>query len=178
MWNTVRTLPQVVDVDVIIPGCPPQSDQIAAVVEAVIGILQTGAPLPPKGAVLGATESTCCDECPREKGVKKITGFKRHFLVDVDPKICLLEQGILCIGPATRGGCGAKCVAAGVPCRGCYGRPANVRDPAAKMVSAVGSIIDSTDPARIEAIIEEIPDLLGTCYRFGLADSMLRRAQL
>jgi F420-non-reducing hydrogenase small subunit len=54
LWNTVRTLPQVVDVDYIIPGCPPQSDQIAAVVAAVIDILQNGKPLPPKGTVLGA----------------------------------------------------------------------------------------------------------------------------
>jgi F420-non-reducing hydrogenase small subunit len=97
--------------------------------------------------------------------------------VALDPDLCLLEQGVVCLGPATRAGCGAKCVAAGVPCRGCYGRPSNVRDPAGKMVSALGSIIDSTDPDEIERILDGIPDLLGTFYRFGLADSMLRRAQ-
>lgn len=178
LWNTVRTLPQVVDVDYIIPGCPPQSDQISAVIEAVIDILQNGKSLPPKGMVLGATEKTCCDECPRERNVKKITKFVRPFEIIPDPDICLMEQGIVCLGPATRSGCGAKCVKAGVPCRGCYGKPINIRDQGAKMVSSLASVIDSTNPAEIEKIIATIPDPAGTFYRFSLPDSLLRRAQV
>jgi F420-non-reducing hydrogenase small subunit len=178
MWNTVRTLEQTVEVDYRIPGCPPQSDQIIAVVSAVIDILKNGKPLPPKGTVLGANEKSCCDECPRERNVKKIKKFIRPFEKVTDPKVCLMEQGILCMGPATRSGCGAKCVAAGVPCRACYGPPSNVRDQGAKMASAIGSIIDSTDPKEIDRIIETIPDPIGTFYRFSLPDSMLRRVQL
>jgi F420-non-reducing hydrogenase small subunit len=178
MWNTVRTLPQVVEVDYIIPGCPPQSDQIGAVVGAVIDILQNGKPLPPKGTVLGATDKTCCDECPRKREVKKITKFIRPFEIVSDPEVCLLEQGMLCCGPATRSGCGAKCVKAGVPCRGCYGNPVNVRDQGAKMISAIASVIDSTNPEEIAKIIAQIPDPVGTFYRFSLPDSMLRRAQI
>lgn len=178
LWNTVRSLRQVVDVDYVIPGCPPQSDQIAAVVTAVIDILQNGKPLPPKGTVLGATEKTCCDECKRKKDVKKITKFIRPFDIVPDPDICLMEQGIVCMGPATRAGCGAKCVSAGVPCRGCYGAPSNVKDQGAKMASALASVIDSIDPEEIDGIIATIPDPLGTFYRFSLADSMLRRAQV
>ena len=177
LWNTVRTLDQVVDVDYVIPGCPPQSKQIAAVVEAVIDILQNGKPLPPKGTVLGAGEKTCCDECPRERNVKKIKSFIRPFQIIPDPNLCLMEQGIVCCGPATRSGCDAKCVKAGVPCRGCYGMPANVRDQGAKMVSALASVIDSQDPEEIEKIIEQIPDPLGTFYRFSLPGSLLRRVQ-
>jgi F420-non-reducing hydrogenase small subunit len=178
LWNTVRTLRQVVDVDYVIPGCPPQSNQIADVIAAVIDILKNGKPLPAPGTVLGATESTCCDECKRERDVKKIKKFVRPFEIIPDPDVCLMEQGILCMGPATRGGCGAKCVSAGVPCRGCYGLPANVRDQGAKMVSALASVIDSTDPEEINRIIAAIPDPLGTFYRFSLADSLLRRAQV
>lgn len=178
LWDTVRPLGQVVDVDVIVPGCPPQSDQVARVVGAVIDILENDLPLPPPGTVLGATEKTCCDECPRERGVKKIKRFVRPYEVKVEPDVCLLEQGILCTGPATRAGCGAKCVTAGVSCRGCYGKPAGVRDAGAKMLSAIASVIDSEDPEEIDAIIDTIADLTGTIYRFGLADSMLRRAQV
>ncbi len=177
-WNTVRTLDQVVEVDYYIPGCPPQSDQIASAVLTVIDILKTGKPLPPKGTVLGATEKSCCDECPRERNVKKIKSFIRPFQKVTDPNLCLMEQGIVCLGPATRSGCGAKCVKAGVPCRGCYGLPSNVRDQGAKMVSALASVIDSTDPEEIEQIISTIPDPLGTFYRFSLAGSLLRRAQV
>ena len=178
LWNTVRTLPQVVDVDCIVPGCPPQSDQIINVVMTVIDILKNDKPLPPKGTVLGATDKSCCDECPRERDVKKITKFVRPFEIVTDPDICLMEQGIICCGPATRAGCGAKCVSAGVPCRGCYGKPINIRDQGAKMISAIASVIDSTDPEEIERIIAAIPDPVGTFYRFSLPDSMLRRAQV
>lgn len=177
-WNTVRTLGQTVEVDYIIPGCPPQSDQIAEVVKTVIDILSTGKPLPPKGTVLGASDKCCCDECPRERNVKKIKKFIRPFEIVTDPDLCLLEQGIVCMGPATRAGCNAKCVSAGVSCRGCYGLPANIRDQGAKMASALASVIDSTDPEEIDAIIATIPDPVATFYRFSLADSMIRRAQL
>ncbi len=177
LWNTVRTLPQVVDVDYIIPGCPPQSNQIAAVIDAVVDILKNSKPLPPKGTVLGASEKSCCDECPRQRNVKKIKKFIRPFEKVTDPDLCLMEQGIVCLGPATRSGCGAKCVKAGVPCRGCYGLPSNVRDQGAKMASALASVIDSIDEQEVEQILDTIPDPLGTFYRFSLPTSMLRRVQ-
>ncbi|OGC92275.1 MAG: oxidoreductase [candidate division Zixibacteria bacterium RBG_16_53_22] len=178
MWNTVRSLGQTIDIDYIIPGCPPQSDQIINVVEAVIDILSNGKPLPAKGTILGATDKSCCDECKRQRNIKKIKKFIRPFEKVLDPDLCLLEQGVVCMGPATRAGCGAKCVSAGVPCRGCYSLPTNIRDQGAKMASALASVIDSTDPAEINAIIETIPDPIGTFYRFSLAESMLRRVQI
>ena len=95
-----------------------------------------------------------------------------------DPDLCLLEQGIVCLGPATRGGCGAKCVSAGVPCRGCYGLPAGVRDQGAKMVAALAGVIDSEDPEEIEGILSQIADPIGTFYRFSLPHSTLRRRQV
>lgn len=176
-YDTVKTLGQVVDVDYFIPGCPPQSDQAWAVIATVIDILQNGKPLPPKGAVLGAGVKTCCDECPRERHEKKIKKFVRPWEIIPDPNLCLLEQGIVCCGPATRDGCGAKCVKAGMPCRGCYGLPPGVMDQGAKMVSALASVIDSEDPEEIDRILDQIPDPAGTFYRFSLAASTLRRAQ-
>ena len=144
----------------------------------VIDILKNGKELPPKGTVLGASDKSCCDECERKRDVKKIKKFTRPFEKQYDPEICLMEQGLVCLGPATRGGCGAKCVAAGIACRGCYGLPSNVRDQGAKMASALASVIDSDDPEEIQEIIDTIPDLVGTFYRFSMADSMLRRKQL
>jgi F420-non-reducing hydrogenase small subunit len=177
LWNTVRTLPQVVDVDYVVPGCPPQPDRIKDVVDAVMDILKNGKPLPPKGTVLGADARACCEECPRQRDVKKLKKFVRPHEIVQDPQICLLEQGMVCMGPATRAGCGAKCVQAGVPCRGCYGPPANVRDQGAKMASAIAGVIDSDDPEEIQALVDSIPDAIGTFYRFTLPSSTLRRRQ-
>jgi F420-non-reducing hydrogenase small subunit len=177
LWNTVKTLDQVVDVDYYVPGCPPQSFQIVTVIEAVIDILKNGKPLPPKGTVLGAGDKTCCDECPRERKEKKIKKFYRPQEIIPDPKECLLDQGIMCMGPATRSGCDALCVKANIGCRGCYGAPPNVMDQGTKMVSALSSVINSTDPVEVREIIKTIADPLGTFYRFSMASSLMKRVQ-
>jgi F420-non-reducing hydrogenase small subunit len=171
LWNTVKALDQVVPVDYYVPGCPPQPHQIWKVMEYII----SGKPLPPAGTVLGAGEKTCCDECTRVKKEKKLTRFYRPYEVQPNAEECLLDQGIVCMGPATRDGCGALCPAANVPCRGCYGPPPNVSDQGAKMVSALSSIIDAHDPEEIEKILDQIADPIGTFYRFSLAHSVLRR---
>jgi F420-non-reducing hydrogenase small subunit len=170
----LRTLDQVVDVDYYMPGCPPEPHQIAAVIDLVIQVLQGEAELPPAGSVIGATGSTVCDECERKRDVKKINGFVRiHEAEDLDPEICLLEQGVLCNGPATRSGCGALCPIANAACIGCYGPAEGVVDFGARMMTAVASVLDSEDPAEIEAILDGIPDPAGSFYRFNLAHSLL-----
>ncbi len=174
LYPVVRTLEQVVPVDYFIPGCPPESHQIAAVIDAVVAVLQGKAELPPSGSVLGAGGSTCCDECPRTRNLKTIKEFKRIQEIRVDPVLCLLEQGILCSGPATRSGCHALCPVAGAPCIGCYGPADGVLDFGARLMTAVASVIDSQDPAEIDRILDGIPDPVGSFYRFNLAGSLLR----
>jgi len=177
LYDTVKTLDQTVAVDYYVPGCPPEAGQIWTVVSAVIAALKSGR-LPPKGAVLGAGEKTCCDECERVKEEKKISAFKRPWEIVPDPERCLLEQGIVCMGPATRAGCGARCPSANMPCRGCYGPPAGVVDQGAKMLSTIASIVDAPTPEEIAEIAATVPDPLGTFYRFGLASSLLRRTKV
>jgi F420-non-reducing hydrogenase small subunit len=103
--------------------------------------------------------------------------FFRPYEIETDPARCLLEQGIVCMGPATRDGCGALCPAANMPCRGCYGPPPNAVDQGAKMVSALSSVIDAHEPEEIERILDQIADPVGTFYRFSLAHSILRRVE-
>lgn len=174
----LKTLDQVVPVDYYMPGCPPESHQIAAVIDLVIKVLQGEAELPPPGATIGAGESTVCDGCPRERNVKSIKAFRRiQDAMDLDPNLCLLEQGIPCNGPATRQGCGALCPQAGAQCIGCYGPAEGVIDYGARLMASFASVIDSNDPDEIEAILDGIPDPAGQFYRFNLAGSLLRAAK-
>lgn len=171
-YDTVSTLAQVVPVEYLMPGCPPPPDLILKVVDA----LAKGA-LPPPGAVI-ASEKTLCEECERVKEEKKITRIYRPHEIIPDPKRCLLEQGLICMGPATRGGCGYRCILANMPCRGCFGPPAGVLDQGAKMLSAIASIYDAQDDAAIARMVEEIVDPVGTFYRFGMASSLLKRKRI
>ena len=177
-YPVLKTLDQVVPVDYYMPGCPPESHQIAAVIDLVIAALKGEAELPPPGATIGAGDSTVCDECPRTRNIKKITSFTRiQDLASVDPELCLLEQGIPCNGPATRSGCGALCPKVGAQCIGCYGAAVGVVDFGARLMTAFASVIDSDDPDDIDRILDTLPDPAGQFYRFSLAGSLLRAAK-
>jgi F420-non-reducing hydrogenase small subunit len=176
-YPVLKTLEQVVKVDYYMPGCPPESHQIAAVIDLVIKALHGEAQLPPAGSVIGASGSTVCDECARERNVKQIKEFVRIQHIHADSNLCLLEQGVLCNGPATRSGCTALCPKAGSPCVGCYGPAEGVLDYGARLMTAVASVIDSNDPVEIERILDGIPDPAGQFYRFNLASSLLHSSK-
>jgi F420-non-reducing hydrogenase small subunit len=171
-YDTVSTLAQVVKVEYFIPGCPPPVDLILTAVNA----FATNT-LPPVGAII-ASDKTLCDECERVKEDKKITRIVRPHQIIADAKKCLLEQGIVCCGPATRGGCGQRCIKANMPCRGCFGPPPGTIDQGAKMLSAIASIYQGNDAEGVSRLIDEVLDPVGTFYRFGLADSMLKRKRM
>jgi F420-non-reducing hydrogenase small subunit len=172
LFDTVQTLEQVVPVEYYVPGCPPPVDLILKVVD-----LFATSKLPPPGAVI-ASDKTLCDECQRIKEEKKITKLYRPHEIIPDPEKCLLEQGIICCGPATRGGCGLRCIEANMPCRGCFGPPQGVADQGAKLVSAIASIYQGDSEEDIKKMVDEVLDPAGTFYRFGMADSILRRKRL
>jgi F420-non-reducing hydrogenase small subunit len=171
-YDTVNSLGQTVEVDYFVPGCPPQAHQTWAVFEAFLK-----GELPPPGSVVGAGVKTVCDECERIKEEKRVKQFFRIHEIIPDAEKCLLEQGIVCCGPATRSGCGALCPIANLPCRGCYGPPPGVVDQGAKLLSAVASVVDADTEEEAERIVSQIADPIGTFYRFGLAGSLLRRSR-
>lgn len=171
-YNTVKTLDQTVDVDYYVPGCPP----VGAQVEKVLNQFVDGN-LPPKGAVLGASDKSLCHECKRIKADRKITKLVRSYQTIADPEKCLLEQGIMCLGPATRGGCGGICLDANAGCRGCYGPLPNVVDQGGKMLSALASVFETENEEEMQKLADSVADPIGTFYRFTLAGSLMRRAK-
>lgn len=170
--HVVRALDQVVEVDYYIPGCPPTPKITAAAIAALLS-----GRLPPKGTVL-APDVALCSECSR-RATKPLdlsfTAFKRPHLTALDPEKCFLAQGVVCMGPATRAGCEGACLRGNMPCTGCFGPTSRVHDQGAKMLSSLAANVTAGDEASAARILADIPDPVGTFYRYGLATSLLRR---
>ncbi|MFC1648842.1 NADH:ubiquinone oxidoreductase [Nanoarchaeota archaeon] len=85
---------EVVQVDHYLPGCPPDKQQILTFIKNIAMGKKMAAHL---------YDDPVCVECKR-------MGNR-----------CLLEEGKMCFGPVTRGGCHAICPSNGLECWGCRG---------------------------------------------------------
>ena len=182
LYDTVKTLDQVIDVDYYVPGCPPVVESISHLLKAVADFLYAGTPLPPKGAVVGVVTRTLCEQCPRYKENRRITKILEPHEVNVDPNLCLMDQGILCLGPATVGGCNARCTRAGQPCRGCYGPTSAVQEQGASALTAIASLFPVLDndgligEDEIIDIMSTVKDPLGYFYAFTMGKSLIKKS--
>lgn len=165
--SRVRPLSEAIDVDLAIPGCPTRSDVLA---EALVNLLT--------GKEVTLPKTNLCEVCPREKPPEGMAMDKiiRQFELGVpEPDLCLVPQGLICMGPATTSICGAECPTIAVQCRGCYGPTPSVVDQGAKMISAIGSDFgverDKTvDP---EEVADQVDDMVGTFYQFTFASALV-----
>jgi len=88
----VKSLKEIVPVDLEIPGCPVSKAEVESIIRHLVWGTPFAFPVYP-----------VCVEC------------KQRFTS------CLMEKGKLCIGAITRGGCNAPCPAGGLGCWGCRG---------------------------------------------------------
>ncbi len=168
LYDTVLTLDKVIAVDYYLPGCPPTSALLANAVNALL----TGT-LPPRGSVLLPDKALCasCNRNETKPETIAIKKFHRIHQVAADPATCFLAQGVLCMGPATRGGCEYPCVKGNMPCTGCFG-PLADGDQGARMLATLGGIIDA-EPKEFPDAVRQLADPAGTFYRYSLSSSLL-----
>jgi F420-non-reducing hydrogenase small subunit len=167
-------LDQVIDVDYYLPGCPPPGDLIITAVTAALS-----GKLPPHGSVLAPSQALC-DVCPRNRSKPyrmELRRLRRVHEVELDEETCFLARGVLCLGPATRAGCGGSCLRANTPCRGCFGPAGTVADSGARFLAALAALIKADDDRELEAILEDFLDPAGYCCRFSEATSILGSRQ-
>jgi F420-non-reducing hydrogenase small subunit len=171
MKRYALSLDEVIDVDYYLPGC---SVPTKLIVDAVMAILE--GKLPPKGSVL-APSRTNCDTCERNKTKPdklSIPKFYRPYEIELDEEKCFMAQGVICMGPVTRGGCDERCIKGNMPCRGCFGPVDQVQDQGAKFISALASLFDAKTEEEVQQLVDSIADPAGTFYRFSMSKSYLK----
>ncbi len=177
----VRPLASAVPVEFVIPGCPPERQTLTAALDQLEAVCSGTEDAPETGSVLGAAPVALCEECPREPPRGPLEGLVRVHRAVPRPESCLLDQGLLCLGPATRGGCGAVCVGAGAGCRGCYGPLDGISDQGARMLGALVALgaprnfEETAASGEAAALAASLDDPVGSLYRFSLAVSLLGR---
>jgi len=163
--DRVYSVTEVVKVDIGLPGCPTTPELIA---EALTALLEN--------KPFKLAERSVCDDCPTKREKKSTASVKRPLEPmhqggkKLDEIRCLMEEGYLCLGPATRSGCGGsektpRCVKAYMPCRGCFGPIREGANPMVDMMGALSTI--GLDP-------KVIPDRAATFNRFVGAQGRLR----
>ena len=162
-----RALSQVVEVDYLVGGCPPHYEHVRNVLQTLLS-----GDLPPKGSWLTMGHAVC-DVCPRNpirQGEKKevVKDVKRTLEKPPEDK-CLLEAGYLCLGPITQGDCGASCIKANMPCRGCGGPIPGVRDFGVKAMSTIATALESME------LLKKIPSPIHLFYRYSLPTSTIKK---
>jgi F420-non-reducing hydrogenase small subunit len=166
LMERVQAVSEVIKVDVGLPGCPTTPELVA---EALTALLE--------GKPFELPERSVCDDCPTKREKKAVAKLKRPLeKVTFTPGQkfeeirCFMEQGYLCLGPATRTGCGGeekipRCVKAYMTCRGCFGP---IREGANPMMDMLGAL------STIGLSPREIEDRMATFNRFIGAYAKLR----
>jgi len=132
--DQVSPISQHVKVDFELWGCPVSSRQIVATVRSLLFAV----------APVDANEKVCL-ECKRNQTV-----------------CVMVTKQALCMGPATRTGCGALCPSFGRACYGCYGPAENINgDALAQRFSGMG-VVPEEIADRFQMIYSQSEELAET----------------
>jgi F420-non-reducing hydrogenase small subunit len=146
-----------VSVDLLLPGCPPTP-------ELFLAVLNVSSDFKPA--------KTVCQECGR----KKVDDMRPTHLLgpqhgEVLPDICLVNQGFLCVGTSTRGGCRALCTRPGHPCVGCRGpSDAFIEEGTAKWLNVIRRVFSKMTDISDDELDEALRSPQLSMFLFQFSD--------
>lgn len=161
----VRPLDSEIEVDLYLPGCPPNPYFIAAALKRVIA-----------GADEEFGPQNVCYRCNRQMKHTDCSTLHRDHEVNLDPSLCFLSQGIVCLGSASLDRCLAPCPKRGVPCTGCGGPSELVAlEPHRDIRTEVADRMSKMTKIPRERVIAEIEAQAKTHYAYAMASPVFRQ---
>jgi F420-non-reducing hydrogenase small subunit len=164
LLQEMKPLDSCAPVELYVPGCPPPPNLI---LEALRSALDGTSP--------AHFDGTVCSECPRRAERERLGSWSPHPGPGVPQDRCLLNSGLLCLGPVTRGGCHSSCPARGTVCIGCRGPSDAVQS--SQLHSIFGDMVKHVSlTARVkeEKAAALLKSMLKTIYLFTGSDPVTR----
>jgi F420-non-reducing hydrogenase small subunit len=164
VFKVAEPLDSSMAVELYVPGCPPPPNMIF---EALKSVVEGYAPL--------HLSSTVCSDCPRRVLRKSSKTLKTHPGPGVVDDACLLNAGLLCMGPVTRGGCHAACPSQAAACAGCRGpSDAVLSSQLHSLHSDMVAYICRTSGVREDKVAKQLEPMLDILYMFTKRDPVTR----
>lgn len=147
LQKQVVPIDEVIEVDLYLPGCPPQA---AFIFDALVSLVEKR---PPKSG-----RETVCARCSRIMKKTDQAGIRGLHEGIPDEQTCLLSQGYICLGSVTLDRCLAPCPNRAQVCTGCAGPSLpiltephrDIRTDVAKRMARLTAIDEATIIAAIE----------------------------
>jgi F420-non-reducing hydrogenase small subunit len=157
--QSVIPINEVVDIDFYIPGCPPHPYFIALAIKTLLG-----------ADVPDISIKTVCSACNRKMEKREGVKLQKGMSNASEEDICLLSQGVVCLGSVTLDRCQAQCPNKGVACAGCAGPSIDIiTEPHLDIRTLIAKRMSMLTGIDQEEILHYIEDEAKTFYSYCLS---------
>lgn len=163
--QSVTPINEAVDIDFYIPGCPPHPYYIALGIKTLLG-----------AAVPEMEVKTVCSACGRRMEKREGVKLQKGMSTGTEEDVCLLSQGIICLGSVSLDRCQAQCPNRGVACAGCAGPSVDViTEPHLDIRTLIARRMSPLTGIEQKEIVEYMEREARTFYSYALSSPAIYR---
>ncbi len=163
--QSVIPINEAVDVDFYIPGCPPHPYYIALGIKTLLG-----------ASVPEMEVKTVCSACGRRMEKREGVKLQKGMSSGTEDDVCLLSQGVICLGSVTLDRCQAQCPDRGVACAGCAGPSVDViTEPHLDIRTLIARRMSPLTGIDQREIVEYMEREARTFYSYALSSPVIYR---
>lgn len=165
LLDSNRPLDSEIKVDIYMPGCPPHA---SIILEGLLSLIKNTEPKIGRYNV--------CYKCNRTMVKSEVSEIRRAHQGELDPNICFLSQGCICLGSVSLDRCLAPCPQIGVPCFSCGG-PSEpiILEPQKDVRTELAERMAHLTKIPYDDIVKEVENQAKTFYAYAMASPVFRQ---